>query len=74
MGMERCGMKLKKFNGRIVRHKYVTVPIPSKSQPNAVRILYLCTKKEANWKKTDITNLRVNCKKCRRIMKNEILS
>ncbi len=61
--------KFRKFKGKIVRHKYITKPRPTKEQPDAVEIFYLCNQAvEANWKKTDIAK-RVNCKKCKRMMK-----
>lgn len=62
--------KFRKFNGRIVTHKLLTKPKPTKFQKGAVKIFYLCNQKiEANWKKTDIFNKRINCKNCKRILK-----
>lgn len=58
-------------NRRII-HKYITKPIRVNGQPDAVRIHYLCNQAvKANWKKTDITPFRINCKNCKQIIKKE---
>jgi hypothetical protein len=63
-------MNFKKFRGRIVRHKYITKPRPTTMQKDAVKIFYLCNQAvEAEWKKTDISGRKVNCKNCKRQMK-----
>lgn len=42
----------------------------SKTNHNLVGYCYLCNwAVEANWKKTNISNQRVNCKKCKQIIK-----
>lgn len=53
-------------------HKYITKPAPTKTQPDAVKVLYLCNQAvRAKWKKTDITPFKVNCKNCKKILKKE---
>jgi len=65
-------MKFRKFNGRIVRHKYITKPRPTKMQKDAVKLFYLCNQAvECNWKKTDMVGKRVNCKNCKKILRGK---
>jgi hypothetical protein len=60
--------KFKKFNGRIVRHKYIMKEMDD-DKGELVGYCYLCNwAVEANWKKTDIAK-RVNCLNCKRLIK-----
>jgi hypothetical protein len=37
---------------------------------DAVKLYYLCNRSvECNWVKTDLSGRKVNCKKCKRLMK-----
>ena len=59
---------------RVVIHKHITVPAPTKLQKDAVCIKYYCvpTVTVVQWKKTDITNKKVNCKRCIHKMKKPV--
>lgn len=62
-------MKLRKYKGRIVRHKYILKEWNDEKQ-ELVDYCYLCNwAVEAKWTKTDIANKRVNCKNCKIMIK-----
>lgn len=54
-------------------HKLILKSRPTKYQADAVEMFYLCNQAvRCDWRKTDLTPRRVNCKNCKKAMKNKI--
>ena len=60
-------------NMKIV-NKNIIKPKPTAIRKDAVEIRYLCNQAvNIDWRKTDISNRKINCKNCKRILKNNRL-